>query len=148
MKVVGDLRYPKPSGATVIPEYQITRVLTATEVNLLDTNAVTLVQAPGSGLWYLPGFMYMRKEAGTAYTAAGSIVVGNPTNYGGFPAAGFLDQVTVQRRYRPFVSLAVDDPTAYINGALTVLSTGAISGGTGRVVVTVGYKIIQSDGFF
>ena len=119
--------------------------LTSGEVNALDTSAFELVEAQGANKVIIPEFVTSVRKAGTAYTTGSNFKL-------------YYDSGTTDSQWVAISSSALTGTVEYIyfnshfgsGNASSVmanknisLSGGAISGGTGEVVVRLWYRVID-----
>lgn len=127
-------------------------VLTPAQQTTLFSVPVILVQAPSVSRAIIPVAIHVAKEAGTAWTTTGSGFLRVKWNVAGNPTAFFLvDQATTTAFFGaaqkawfssvPATTLVL--AAAGLPGAALALDlqTADISGGTGRLTVSIFYRI-------
>jgi hypothetical protein len=128
-------------------DYRTDLVLTSAQILALQTTSVTLIPAPGLGLFICPETIIMRMSGGTQYTDAGgavsftigsmSVALAANTIFTG-PTAGQRSQQIVAFTA---TSTAANPPTNE-NAAMTIGKiTNNFAAGTGTMRITVFYTV-------
>jgi len=133
--------------------FSATTTLTTAQVNALRATPISLVTAPGSGLWLqFLGACLSYNYTTTAFTVgadedfiirydggAGSDLTAS------IESAGFIDQTNDEIRYFPPATWTVtDDVVSIVNKKIEIFNTGAgetADGGTSTLIVKVLYRV-------
>lgn len=147
-----------PDGTLDPPVYPVKAVVHVSSAQLLalKTTPVTVLPAPGPGLFILPEQFCVQYKAGSTpytiggaeqyfYVAYGGALPGNADDSVALiPDAGFLDQATDQLiMFSAFQSVSVPQSEA-TNQPLLLTINDTLTLGNGTVVLTFWYRILAS----
>jgi len=133
--------------------FSATTTLTTAQVNNLRATPISLVAAPGSGLWLeFLGACLSYNYTTTAFTVGSDedFIIRYDAGAGSdltasIETAGFIDQTNDEIRYFPPATWTVtDDVTSIVNKKIEIFNTGAGEtsvGGTSTLIVKVLYRV-------
>lgn len=124
---------------------EISGILTAAQINLLDTTPITLINAQGTNTLIVIENSYAIRKSGTAYTTTGEIIFA----YDGGSDQGIIvdNSSLIQTNEMAVIQPAPMQSTFLTSGSsnkgIQVKCSDTISGGTGDIYYTIKYKVIN-----
>ena len=141
-----------PAGMVVAK--QVTVTLTSAQLLALSTNPITIIPAPGPGMFIFPTYYTMAYHFGTvAYAGSGSCSfiygpppVVNPTNlitlYNWTAATSGIIHNAASCTFIGICGEGLTPYTTVNNAAVVFTAPTAITGGDGTIAITLNYSIL------